>query len=385
MTRAKTGPGTGHRVVHIIAPSRFGGAETVVRSLAQAQMAEGLDVVVMVVMDARDGSDHPFLAAARGDGLTVECVHVPARGYRYERKAVAEHLLAIAPSVLHSHSQRTDVLHGDVVRRLGIPAVSTVHGFTGGSLRNKLYERLQRFSLRRFDGVIAVSEPLGAELLRAGLRGDRLSVIANAFVLPTTSLDRAGARHALGLPEEQLIGAWIGRLSLEKGPDVLVESLADPTFPRELTVLVIGDGPERARLERLSVELGLGARLRFCGPREEVARLFPAFDVLIQSSRTEGTPMVLLEAMAANVPIVATRVGGIPNLLNDLQARLVPSESPSLIAQAVADVIHDRHAAAERASAARDHLSRAFAIRPWVDRHVELYDRAVAHRRLSNR
>jgi glycosyltransferase involved in cell wall biosynthesis len=385
MNPAKTGPAGGHRVVHIIAPSRFGGAETVVRSLAQAQMAHGLDVVVMVVMDARDGSDHPFVAAARADGLVVDCVQVPARGYRYERSAVAGRLQAIAPSVLHSHSQRTDVLHGGGVRRLGIANVSTVHGFTGGSLRNKVYERLQRFSLRRFDGVIAVSEPLGAELLRAGLRADRLSNIANAFALPKVTLDRAGARRALELSDERLTGAWIGRLSLEKGPDVLLEAVANPAFPRELTVLVIGDGPERARLEQRSVALGLGARLRFCGPRDEVARLFPAFDVLIQSSRTEGTPMVLLEAMAAKIPIVATRVGGIPNLLNDFQARLVPSESPSLIALAVADVVADRHAAGERASAAREHLLRAFAIRPWVERHVEVYDQAVAHRRLSNR
>jgi len=385
MKSANSGSAGRHRVVHIIAPSRFGGAETVVRSLAQAQMANGLDVAVMVVMDARDGSDHPFVAAAQGDGLVVDCVRVPARGYRYERSAVAERLRAIAPSVLHSHSQRTDVLHGDVVRRLGVAAVSTVHGFTGGSLRNKVYERLQRFSLRQFDGVIAVSEPLGAELRRAGLPGDRLSIIANAFALPKATLDRAGARRALDLTHELLIGAWIGRLSLEKGPDILVEAMADPAFPRELAVLVIGDGPERARLERRSAELNLGARLRFCGPREEVARLFPAFDVLIQSSRTEGTPMVLLEAMAANVPIVATRVGGIPNLLNERQARLVPPESPSLIAQAVAEVIRDRRAAAERASAAHDHLLKAFAIAPWVERHVDAYDRAVAYRRSSTK
>jgi len=215
MKSANSGSAGRHRVVHIIAPSRFGGAETVVRSLAQAQMANGLDVAVMVVMDARDGSDHPFVAAAQGDGLVVDCVRVPARGYRYERSAVAERLRAIAPSVLHSHSQRTDVLHGDVVRRLGVAAVSTVHGFTGGSLRNKVYERLQRFSLRQFDGVIAVSEPLGAELRRAGLPGDRLSIIANAFALPKATLDRAGARRALDLTHELLIGAWIGRLSLE--------------------------------------------------------------------------------------------------------------------------------------------------------------------------
>src|SRR5262249_403741 len=153
-----------------------------------------------------------------------------------------------------------------------------------------------------------------------GISRDRLSCVPNAFSPRTGPIDRSVARRELSLDQGDLVAGWIGRLSAEKGPDILVDALADDACPRRLIVAVIGEGPERLHLEQRAAQLNVADRLRFCGALPDAARLFPAFDLVTISSRTEGTPMVLLEAMASSTPVVATRVGGIPDVVDEHRA-----------------------------------------------------------------
>jgi glycosyltransferase involved in cell wall biosynthesis len=109
----------------------------------------------------------------------------------------------------------------------------------------------------------------------------------------------------------------------------------------------------------------------------DAARLFRALDVFVLSSRTEGTPMVLLEAMAAGVPIVATRVGGVPDIVGDAEARLIPPHDPIVLARAIRAVLADRSGARTRAAAAQIRLRRDFAPEPWVARYEAVYQRVA--------
>jgi glycosyltransferase involved in cell wall biosynthesis len=337
----------------------------------------GGEIAVALMLD--EGASLPAewqrLQAA---GVRVFSQALPPRAYLRERAHYLRWFRAYQPAVVHSHGYRADLIAGSAARALGVPRVSTVHGFTGGDWKNRLYERLQLRSFRRFARVIAVSRPIRERLLEQGLHDERIAVIPNAWS-PASLPPRGPARAQLGLADADFAIGWVGRLSAEKGADVLLAALAAGAG-REAVSVIVGDGRERPALERQAGELGLTAGLRWTGMVPRAASLFPAFDCYVLSSRTEGTPIALFEAMAAGVPIVATRVGGVPDVITGAEALLVPPEDPAALAQAITAVRRDPAAAATRAARAREVLALRFAPGPWLDRHLELY-RAIAARR----
>jgi glycosyltransferase involved in cell wall biosynthesis len=129
---------------------------------------------------------------------------------------------------------------------------------------------------------------------------------------------------------------------------------------------IVGDGRERDRLLEQASALGIAQRVTWHGLVPNAGALLKAFDVFVLSSRTEGTPIALLEAMHAGVPIVATRVGGVPDVVSEEEAILVPAEQPATIAQAVAEIQHDLSAAAKRCVRARERVARSFGVAAWV-------------------
>jgi len=274
------------------------------------------------------------------------------------------------------------VLDAGVARAMGIPTVTTIHGFTGSSLRNRIYAQLQRRSLRRFEAVVAVSSPM-VRSLAAFVDAKRLHLIRNAYAA-TDPASRADARLKLGYDNTTYVIGWVGRLSPEKGADLALAAVARVarTAPRRpLRIAILGEGSERPRLERLVRRLGIEALVDWHGPQPDAAALMPAFDVFMLSSRTEGTPMVLLEAMAAAVPMVATRVGGVPAMLSADAALLVPGNDPQALAGGILEVMADPEMARQRAARATELLARQFAPHRWLRRYASLYRdlHAAAH------
>jgi glycosyltransferase involved in cell wall biosynthesis len=352
------------RLLHLLAPASAGGLESVVRSLARGLTGRGHRVTLGAVVNA--GSEtHPFIAAARAEGLDVRAIEVSARGYLRERRLIGALVDDLRPSMVHTHGYRPDLVDAGVAARKGVPIVTTIHGFTGGGFRNRLYETLQRRRIRRFDAVIAVSSPMEALLRRGGVPPERLHLIPNAWSgeLP---LPCAEARHALGLPQGETVLGWVGRLSREKGLDVLIEAL--PGIPAPVQLSVIGAGPERSRLQELAARLGVTERIRWHGLVGDAGRLIGGFDLLVLSSRSEGTPIVIFEARAAGVPVVATAVGGVPDALAGYDAVLVPAESPV----ALSGAIRTRLADGRRLQTSPRHWLEA-ARGEWIDRHETLY------------
>lgn len=361
----------GLSIVHLVAPGVVGGLESVVRALAGGQARQGHTVRVAAVLDTPDGP-HPWLEQLTSDGIAVVPLHLPGRRYLRERAAIAALCREVQPAVVHTHGYRPDVVGAAGARLAGVPVVSTVHGFTGGGFKKRIYERVQCRALRSFDAVISVSMPLAERLAESGIPRDRLHIIPNAYGGETTFASPAEARQALGVPPGVMHVGWIGRLGHEKGADVLLESLTR-LAERDLVVSIVGEGRERRALERLVSAHGLEKIVRFHGMVPEAARLIRAFDVLTISSRTEGTPIVLLEAMAAGVPVIASRVGGIPDVVTEREALLVPPEQPDLLASALAAALRAPRAAAARAARASTRLATVGAVEPWLRRHQELY------------
>jgi glycosyltransferase involved in cell wall biosynthesis len=136
---------------------------------------------------------------------------------------------------------------------------------------------------------------------------------------------------------------------------------------------MLGDGKERTGLQLRAQGQGIAGQITWHGSVAEAAPLFPAFDVFVLSSRTEGTPMALFEAMAAGVPVVATAVGGVPNVISSAEAILVPPDDAASLAAAIRDTLGNPVAARERAHAARQRLARDFAVQPWLERYEAVY------------
>ena len=361
------------KILHVLAPTREGGLERVVTMLS-AMRAESAHVAAVV--EPGTERDHPFTGGLESRGVPVSRIVVGGRSYLAEYRALRELIARVKPDIVHTHGYRSDVIGSAAARRAKIPSVSTVHGFTGGNLRNRINEWIQCRALRGCAAVIAVAAPIVNRLVAAGVPRSRIACIPNGFSRED-QLERSVARERLGIEEGKLVAGWVGRLSSEKGADVMLQALKETDH--RWSVSMIGDGPARESLRTLAARLGVGDRVTWHGAVSGAASLFSAFDAFVLSSRTEGTPIVLFEAMDASVPIVATTVGGVPDVITDADALLVPPDDPSAIARALRAIQENRAAARGRSIHARERLTSAFSDSAWADAVDAIY-RAAADR-----
>ena len=369
MTRAR-------KVLHVLAPARQGGLERVVTMLAAGRGESGAHVAAVV--DPASGHTHPFVSRLRALSVPATTVVVRGKSYWKEYRALKALISQLNPAVVHTHGYRADVIGGAAAKSLGVATVSTVHGFTGGGVGNAIYERIQTLALKAFDGVIAVSTPIGVRLEAAGVARGKIYCVPNGFLPAASRMNRPEARQRLGVGEEETLVGWVGRLSREKGADVMLEALALTGSSWRLSI--IGDGPELKRLKRHAQSLGISGRVHWHGAIESAGSLFGAFDAFVLSSRTEGTPIALLEAMDAQVPIVATAVGGVPDVVGVDEAIVVGSEDAPAIARALEEIERNPAAAARRARAAKVRLVQAFGLTDWLAAIEEVYAAASARR-----
>jgi len=361
------------RLCYLVAPGFVGGLERVVHGLALGHAARGHEVHVFAVLTP-SAIREPFLTAFEGTSVTVHELRLPPglRHFPAERRAARALLQSLRPDIVHSHGGRPDVLDSGIALQLGIPTVTTIHGesFLGG--RVTFYEWLTWRAYRRFNAVIAVSTRLRERAVLRGVPSDRLHLIRNGWPGGITFASREAARQELGLSLEETVVGWLGRMIPVKGADIFLHALAEVGVPK-VTAVLIGDGRERTRLESLADQLGLAARIRFVGVIEGGARLLPAFDAFVLSSRSEGTPIVLLEAMIARVPIVASRVGGIPDVVGEGEAVLVQPGDSGALARSLRLVLLDSSAARSMAQRALRRLENGFSTGAWLERHERLY------------
>ena len=365
------------RVLHVIAPGPVGGAESVVLGLTAGLAAVGVDVVLAVLADARSG---PFISRARAEGRQVEVIDSPGRNYPRDWSGLRRLVRKYNLDLVHSHGYRAEMMGFLAARSERRPVVSTAHGFTDGGRKNRLNQWLAVHALKREDAVIAVSSQLATRLASMGIPADRIATIPNAWRPPATGpLDRAAARDQLGLDADAPLLGWVGRLSHVKGADIAIAALARLRNNSALLVFV-GDGPDRQGLVAQAAALGIAARVRFVGMVPGAASILPAFDALVLSSRSEGTPMILLETIHAGIPIVASAVGGVPDLLPPGSALLVPPEDPVALASAIDLALADPAAARTRVLTARAHMAECFSPEEWVSRHLAVYQRVMERR-----
>jgi len=357
------------RITQMFAPAPYGGLERVVTQLCIGLARREHEVTALVVVEQGPRPVPELVNDLSAGKVRVELVRTPHRAYLQERRAVRALLESIGPGVAHSHGYHADVLLRSVAQGLRIPTLATVHGFTGGSRKNRVFEWLQCRSLGRMDAAVAVSDPVAQVLISAGVSRSRIRVIRNAWAAPGAFLARDEARTRLGIsPESRVIG-WVGRLTPEKGPAVAVEALAKAR--PDLTLSFVGSGRLEPGLRARTRELGVESRVRWHGAVPEAWQYFRAFDAYCLSSHTEGTPIALLEAMAAGVPVIATEVGGVPDVVSRAEAILVPAGDRDALAGAMNRATEPgQHA---RVDAASRRVASQFGLESWLDSYESLY------------
>jgi glycosyltransferase involved in cell wall biosynthesis len=303
---------TSLRLVMLIDRIAGGGAERFVVELAAGLAARGVDVTLCVSRSDPDPVAHARLVQA---GVRVLALGRMRRVQPRSWRPLFRQLRSGEADVLNTHLHSSNVYGGLLSLATGTRLVATEHGSTAdASLTRRTLDRA--LVARRAWATVAVSEHTRERLLARGYASKRVRVITPAPALPSARmLSRAAARSALGLAawSGPVIGSLCG-LRAEKRLDVLVEAAALMAARRPVRFVVLGDGPEREALERLVLERGMRDVVVFAGWREDARALLPAFDAFALASDTEGTPLALIEAMLAGVPIVATGVGGVPAL-----------------------------------------------------------------------
>jgi glycosyltransferase involved in cell wall biosynthesis len=290
--------------------------------------------------------------------------------------------------IWHGHDYKSN-LFGVLLERLcDLRLVTTVHGWVKHTHKTPLYFAIDRFALRRHREVIAVSRDLYDASLAAGVRRDRLTLIENA--IDTDEFRRSApandsplrqmspGRLVGGAPGRLVVGA-VGRLSEEKGFHLLLEAV-EHVLDRGLDVelWIAGEGDQRARLEAQIGASRWRERMRLLGFQRDVRALFEALDVFALSSLREGLPNVVLEAMAMEVPVLATRCGGMEAFARDGEdALLVPAGDARALADALERLVRDAELRQRLSLAARAKIEREHGFAQRMQRVRSIYDRIV--------
>jgi len=341
--------------------SEFGGAEKHLAALVQ-----GLDEGARVTVLGTDPAIVERVATAR-PGATARLVRPVAN--KRDVRGIGAHLRAIRdlrPDLLHASLRHPWSCQYALSAGLLTPGVSTIavhHAMLPPRNRRQVW--LNRLNLRRLDAQVAVSSA-GARFVEqfAGLAHGAVRVIHNGVSdSPVVARDR---------PVSGPIVGSVGRLSHEKGFDILLRAI--PHLP-EATLVLVGDGPDRIGLERMARELGVAERVRMVGWEDDPRPWLPAFDVFVMPSRMEALGLAIIEAMIASRPVVATRVGGIPEVVVDGETGLlVGAEEPAAIADAVHSLLADPAKRERLGAAGRDRALSSFGLRTMVDSYESLYD-----------
>lgn len=277
--------------------------------------------------------------------------------------------------IWHGHDYKSN-LYGLLLRPLcNFRLVTTVHGWVQETDRTPFYWAVDRWCLRRYERVVAVSQDLHDACAALGVEPSRLSRIENGIDVDTWK--RRGPQSAsplrAGVPPGRLVVGAVGRLSDEKGFDILIEAVNGAVARgADLELWIAGEGPRKAGLDaRAAASRG---RVRMLGFRSDVRELMEAFDIFALSSLREGLPNVVLEAMACEVPLLATRCGGVETVVHDdVQAVLVTPNSPEALADGLMRLASDPRSRARLASEGRQRVELDFSFASRMARFARLY------------
>lgn len=375
------------RIGMLITSVDFGGLEKVVIELLENIEKDSFEVVPLLFI-AKRKNQNAFVSYLQKSGKSYFPIVVDSCRFKYANPVVnLRKVYSLLKNqkfdILHTHGYRADVMGYLVARALNVPTISTCHGFIPNDRKLRIYNSIDRYLLRYFNRVIAVSMSIRESLVGAGVKEKNISIIPNAV---KTKIDasnfhefRNRKRKLLGWNDEHFVCGYVGRLSEEKGLEYLIQAishLSKNAMPVKLAL--IGDGTLRNGLERISKDLATSEHIAFLGFQENVQDWLPSLDVFVLPSLMEGTPLALLEAMLCGIPIIATKVGGIPDVVETGKNGILvnPGRSEELV-DAISLLYRDRYLCTKIGKEARATVRAQYDVKQWIKKIEVEYIRAA--------
>jgi glycosyltransferase involved in cell wall biosynthesis len=376
-----------YRIAYLLTPVEFGGAEKVNLNFLRNVDRECFDVHTILFFRPWE-EDTFFLKECKELGFPMDMVPVSFGGQDHlwliRRFIMVFSFLRQGQfDLLHCHGYIADIVGLLSARILGTRTISTCHGFTDNDRKLSLYNRLDRLALRFSNRIIAVSDDIQKKLIRSGIKANRIRVIPNCVQTEIDEAsflkDRLSTRQHLGFSTKDFILGYIGRLSKEKGLSHLIEAVSlSRRRSCPVKLLIIGDGPQHTELSAAVSREGLEQDIVFTGFHSNISHFFPAMDVFVLPSLTEGTPVALLEAMAHGIPVIASSVGGVPGIIESgKEGLLVPPGRPREIATQIQMLCNDPSLRASLASAAQQKVRVSYDIKQWTRQIEQEYLRTI--------
>jgi glycosyltransferase involved in cell wall biosynthesis len=371
------------RVAHIMKINNIAGAERHLLTLMGAQVQHGLDVHLVMMVDP----NNPMLDMQRQTEEAGAKVHRLVIRHHLDVSVIWQLrnvLQRIKPDVVHTHLIHADTYGIPAAKLLSKPVVSSRHD-DSDFRRNMPVRILNRLTWRGIDRGIAISEALSRfSIAVEGAPEKRMRVvhygIAHYQVQPSTLLDAQNAlREELKLKENAVLIGTVSRLIPLKGVHYALDAFTQiaSSYP-DAHLVIVGDGPERSRLEQQVAKNKLTQRVHFMGWQNDVERIFAGLDILLVPSTREGFGLVLLEAMSKRVPVIASNVSAIPEVVEHGETGLlVPPRNPDSLAQAIRMLVDDRALRAYMGMMAEDRLEQHFTVDRMADETIAVYNEIV--------
>jgi glycosyltransferase involved in cell wall biosynthesis len=366
-------------ILFLISSAGHYGMENMLLALTRNLSRLGCRCIVGVFCDARD--PHTEVAEeAQKQGLIVELVHCKGRIDRTAVQQICRLVTKYEIDVVHPHGYKADLYAYAAAYTNPVALLATSHNWPSKRLDMRAYAALDRLVLRRFDSVVAVSEPVHATLRRWGVGEEKLALIPNGVDVDRFQNAAPTLRMELGIADATLVG-FVGRLVPDKGGALLLRVAKQVlTVYPNTRFLFVGEGPSRRDWEQLASELGIARNVVFSGTRKDMPNVYASLDMLVLPSLVESMPMCILEAMASSKPVIATEVGGISRVITPHETGfLVRPGDIDGIAKAILLVLEKPDLASKLGKNAHIHIRQNFSAHVMAKAYVQVYDAILAN------
>jgi glycosyltransferase involved in cell wall biosynthesis len=365
------------KVLHIISSGGMYGAEAVILNLSRT-LNEGSHRSILGVFSNLSQPNLQFYDVATKEGIEAHLIQCQGQIDRNVPTTIRELVRQTGAMVVHAHGYKADIYAYLALRGSRISLVSTCHTWYDNNVTVRIYGALDRFVLRSYSGVVAVSDEVKQRLLSAGVPQNRIRLIRNGIDLRPFS-GPPSSQSSLNRP---LKVGLVGRLAPEKGVDLFLQAAAAVLAEIPLTqFVVVGDGPDRSKLQALIEELGIGASASLLGRYDDMPTFYASLDLLVSSSRQEGLPMALLEGMASGLPLVATAVGAVATVVQDHRTGiLVPAADVSALTSAILKLLQEPATRMSYGAAARKLIAEEYSAERMTAEYLQLYEDAAQNK-----
>ncbi len=352
------------------------GAERVILDICRLVNENEFTQTLVTLVDRRARGDLPLKKEAERNHIPVKNVRLKHKYDLSVASKIKKLLIEQNVDILHCHDYKSNLIGLFAARGLNTKVISTVHGYLSIGIKMRLYEMLDRYILRYFDKIVAVSEAL-AHFLKGKVEENALLVIPNGINIENFSreTDILKEKKKIGIDERDLVVGTVGRISPEKGHIYLLKAAKEICRKcRNVKFIIVGDGPIKKKLERWVSKNNLSDRVIFTGSIGEIRCVLSVFDIFVLPSKKEAFGLSLLEAMACSKPVIATDVGGINSIIeNNKVGVLVKPRNVNLMSDAILGLLSDKNQRLNMGSDAKNYVSRKYSINSMIKDYEKLY------------